>query len=147
MKHPVSSLFNFKLWIYHNLFQLLLIFYCFFKNLTEMLPDKSSENYFFCVETLINDTLIRTKTVLRFYQCMTKTQTQRTYFLLSLLSSPSNPHQTKNQELRKGEKLMNYECSVAAFSLGMSTVVLLTSREGRRRRQDIFLHNLLISAL
>lgn len=42
---------------------------------------------------------------------------------------------------------MNYESSIASLSLGMPTVLLLTSQEDRRRRQDIFLHNLLTSAL
>lgn len=72
---------------------------------------------------------------------------QRIYFLLSLLSSLPNSYQTKIQDLKKKEELMNYESSVAAFSLGTPTVLLLTSQEDRRRRQDIFLHNLLTSAL
>lgn len=92
------------------------------------------------------DTVIRTKIVLQFYQCMMKTQMQRMYFLPSLSFSPS-PYQTKKQDLQKREKLMNYKSSVAALSLGMLTVVLLTSQEDKRRRQDIFLHNPLISAL
>lgn len=93
------------------------------------------------------DTVIRTKTVLQFYQCMMRKKMQIMYFLLSLLSSLPNSYQTKTQDLKKREELMNYESSVAALSLGMSTVFLLTSPEDRRRRQDIFLHNLLISAL
>jgi len=64
-----------------------------------------------------------------------------------ILSSSPNPHQMKKQSLKTRERFMNYKSSVAALSLGMSTVVLLTSQEDRRRRQDIFLHNPLISAL
>lgn len=85
--------------------------------------------------------------MLQFYQCMIKPQMQRIHFLLSLLSSPPNPDQTKKQDLKQREKLMNYKSSVAALALGMPTGVLLTSQEDRRRRQGIFLHNLLISAL
>lgn len=93
------------------------------------------------------DTVIRTKIVLQFYQCVMIKQMQRIYFLLSLLSSLPKSYQTKIQDLKKREELMNYESSVVALSLGTPTVLLLTSQEDRRRRQDIFLHNLLTSAL
>lgn len=93
------------------------------------------------------DTVIRTKIVLQFYQCVMIKQMQRIYFLLSLLSSLPKSYQTKIQDLKKREELMNYEFSVVALSLGTPTVLLLTSQEDRRRRQDIFLHNLLTSAL
>lgn len=93
------------------------------------------------------DTVTRTKTVLQFYQCKMRKQMQRIYLLLSLLSSLLNSYQTKNtRPQKKREELINYESSVAALS-GMPTVFLLTSQEDRRRRQDIFLHNLLASAL
>lgn len=60
--------------------------------------------------------------------------------------SPKFLPNKKYKTSKKREELINYESSVAALS-GMPTVFLLTSQEDRRRRQDIFLHNLLASAL
>lgn len=104
--------------------------------------------FFACVETQISGHIYQGKDCVTILPMHNENTNENTIFsFIASFFSPKPLPNKKTQDLKKRAKLMNYGSSVAVRSLGMSTVILLTSQEDRRRRQDIFLHNLLISAL